>query len=193
MPLNKAYWEKRYAELALGWDIGYPSPPLTTYIDRLTDKNLKILIPGAGYGHEVHYLYNKGFERVYALDIALQPLERLMEQLPGLPENQLIQGDFFALEEGGFDLILEQTFFCALSPDKRPDYVRKMQDLLVPGGRLAGLLFDFALSGQGPPFGGSRAEYEALFSPHFHVLKLERAYNSIPPRQGTELFFIFER
>lgn len=193
MTMNRAYWENRYARHEMGWDIGYPSPPLTTYIDGLEDTSLKILIPGAGYGYEVAYLHNRGFNRVYALDIAEPPLQHLREKLPGLADDRLILGDFFALQEGNFDLILEQTFFCALPPSRRPDYVLKMKELLVPGGRLAGVLFDFPLSAKGPPFGGSLSEYQALFSPHFRILKLERAYNSIPPRQGTELFFIFER
>ena len=161
------------------------------YIDQLGDKNAKILVPGAGYGYEVCYLHEQGFKNVYALDFAQQPLQHIREALPDFPGDHLLRSDFFALDAGGFELILEQTFFCALSPSRRPAYVRKMHDLLAPGGKLAGLLFDFPLTEKGPPFGGSREEYEVLFSPLFRVKVLERAYNSIAPRQGSELFFIF--
>jgi len=41
------YWTERYDEDRTGWDIGYPSTPIKSYIDQLDDKALKILIPGA--------------------------------------------------------------------------------------------------------------------------------------------------
>lgn len=191
--MNRDFWEERYTDRNMGWDIGAVSTPLRAYIDQLGDKNPKILVPGAGNGYEVRYLHQQGFRNVYALDFAVQPLQHLREALPDFPESHLLQANFFELQAGGFDLILEQTFFCALPQARRPDYVRKMHELLAKDGKLAGLFFDFQLTEKGPPFGGSRAEYEALFSPYFNIKILERAHNSIPARQGTELFFIFTR
>jgi len=191
--MDSDFWEKRYKEGAMGWDIGYVSPPLQAYIDQLEDHDQKILVPGAGSGYEVAYLHRQGFTNVYALDFAKSSLKRIKEQLPDFPESRLLQTDFFALEEDGFDLILEQTFFCALLPRQRPDYAKKMHSLLAEKGTLAGLFFEFPLAPDGPPFGGNREAYRALFEPLFRIRTLERAYNSIPPRQGNELFFIFEK
>ncbi|TDQ30924.1 methyltransferase domain-containing protein [Zeaxanthinibacter enoshimensis] len=193
MKLNKKYWEQRYAENRLGWDIGHVSTPLKTYIDGLQNKELKILIPGAGHGYEVSYLHQQGFTSVYAVDYAAAPLQRILKENPDFPEDQLIEGDFFELEESGFDLILEQTFFCSLPPDLRSKYVQKTFDLLKTGGTLSGVFFDFPLTEQGPPFGGDLELYRELFQPPFRIRILERAYNSIPPRQGNELFFIFTK
>lgn len=67
-----------------------------------------------------------------------------------------------------------------------------MASLLNPKGKLAGLLFDFPLTTEGPPFGGSATEYLNLFSDKFTIKTLEKAHNSIKPRQNKELFFIFE-
>ena len=67
-----------------------------------------------------------------------------------------------------------------------------MASLLNPKGKLAGLLFDFPLTNEGPPFGGSKTEYTNLFSNSFYLKTLEIAYNSIKPRENKELFFIFE-
>jgi hypothetical protein len=92
-----------------------------------------------------------------------------------------------------FDLILEQTFFCAIPPSMRVDYVSKMNDVLHSKGKIAGLLFDFPLTEEGPPYGGSKEEYLALFSEKFTIKTIERAHNSIKPRQNKELFFIFEK
>ena len=64
-----------------------------------------------------------------------------------------------------------------------------MHDLLAPGGKLVGVLFNRSFDG-GPPFGGDKEEYTDLFSTWFPELKMELCYNSIPPRRDTELFFI---
>jgi SAM-dependent methyltransferase len=103
-----------------------------------------------------------------------------------------VQSDFFDHQDS-YDLILEQTFFCALSPSLRNDYVTHMHRLLKSGGKLVGLLFQFPLTESGPPFGGSATEYLDRFEPLFSIQTLETCYNSIPPRQGNELFFIFNK
>ncbi|MBC2845925.1 methyltransferase domain-containing protein [Winogradskyella flava] len=189
--LNKSYWEQRYETYQIGWDIGYPSTPLKIYVDQIEDKSLKILIPGAGNSYEVEYLWNKGFKNVYALDIAKQPLEHLSHRIPNLPTTQLLHMDFFNLN-AQFDLIMEQTFFCALDPILRPNYVEKMYQLLRPQGKLVGLLFNFPLTENEPPFGGSLTEYKSLFKKRFRIKTFDESINSIEPRKGKELFFIFE-
>ena len=85
---------------------------------------------------------------------------------------------------------MEQTFFCALHPSLRERYVLKMHDLLVPEGKLMGLLFKIPLNTDGPPFGGNEQEYRNLFEGKLAIQKMETAYNSIKPREGNELFFI---
>lgn len=190
--LDREFWEQRYKAHQTGWDIGYASTPIKDYIDQLTNKELKILIPGAGNGYEAEYLWEKGFKNVFVLDIAQQPLENLKNRAPHIPEKHFIQKDFFELDET-FDLIIEQTFFCAINPTLRQEYTNKMYELLNTKGKLVGLLFDFELTKDGPPFGGSVEEYFSYFSELFNIITLERAYNSIKPRQDKELFFIFEK
>lgn len=192
LKLNKSYWEDRYLNNETGWDAGSITTPLKDYIDQIDDKTLKILIPGAGNAHELDYLFSKGFQNVFVIDLAASPLQNIKKRNPLFPGSQLIQGDFFELEEH-FDLILEQTFFCALSPELRKNYVSKMAQLLNPNGKIAGLLFDFPLTEAGPPFGGSKEAYLSLFSDIFSIKTFERAYNSIKPRQEKEFFFIFEK
>lgn len=193
MNLNKDYWDEKYAQNTTGWDIGYVSTPLRAYIDQLQNKDSKILIPGAGNGHEVEYLFNKGFTNIHVIDIALQPLKNLKSRIASFPEENLIHMDFFDLKTSDFDLILEQTFFCALDPSLRNAYAAKMHELLASNGKIVGLLFDCTFKKDGPPFGGSEAEYRGIFSRDYKIKVLERAYNSIKPREGNELFFIFEK
>ena len=71
-------------------------------------------------------------------------------------------------------------------------FLQKMYELLKPSAKLVGLLFDKQFEG-GPPFGGSKTEYEILFAPYFNIKTIEPAYNSIKPRAGVELFCIFQK
>ncbi len=190
--LDAPYWSARYLSGQTGWDIGYAVPALCAYADQLEEKSLRILIPGCGSGYEGEYLHRQGFTSVALLDLAPEPLARFAERVSDFPKENLIQHDFFALE-GQYDLILEHTFFCALAPSQREAYVQKAASLLSEGGRLVGLLFDDALNTDKPPFGGSKAEYEQLFSAYFQILTMETCYNSIAPRAGRELFVILEK
>ncbi len=189
--LNKKYWENRYKTDSAKWDIGYVSTPLKEYIDQLENKDIKILIPGAGNAYELDYLIEKGFCNVFVIDFAQQPIDAILSRNKAL-EKHIIQGDFFKHNET-YDLIIEQTFFCALNPSLRENYVSKMHDLLSEKGKISGLLFNFPLTEAGPPFGGSREEYVNLFSEKFIIKTLEPSYNSIKPRANTELFFTFEK
>ena len=189
--LNKEYWENRYINDSAKWDIGYVSTPLKEYIDQLENKEIKILIPGAGNAYELDYLIEKGFYNVFVIDFAQQPIDAILKRNKAL-EKHIIQDDFF-LHSETYDLIIEQTFFCALDPALRENYVLKMYDLLSVNGKIAGLLFDFPLTEEGPPFGGSKKEYLNLFSKKFTIKTLEPAYNSIKPREDRELFFTFEK
>lgn len=185
--LSENYWNNRYLNQDFGWDLGSISTPLKIYFDQLTNKDLKILIPGAGNAWEAEYLVELGFNQVYVCDLATEPLTNLKKRCPQINSQHLIHGNFFDLELK-FDLVIEQTFFCALNPKLRRDYFVKMQAILNPGGKLVGLLFDDALNTDKPPFGGSKEEYLSYFEDLFDIKTFETCYNSIKPREDRELF-----
>ena len=187
---STSYWDDRYRQNETGWDMGQISPPLQAYFEQLKDKNISILIPGCGNSYEAAWLLQQGFSSITLIDISTLLVARLKEKFASAPLH-LIAGDFFE-HTGQYDLIVEQTFFCALDPSQRKGYVAKMIELLKPGGKLAGLLFDREFAG-GPPFGGNAKEYRNLFENQFSIRHLAPCYNSIGPRAGTELFFITEK
>lgn len=191
MKLDTHFWSNRYKQERTGWDIGYASPPIVSYFEQLADKNVEILIPGCGNAYEAKYLFEQGFKNVYILDLVKEVLDEFAQKVPDFPKSNILHGDFFNLEDQ-FDIIVEQTFFCALLPNKRNDYALKMKTLLKPNGKLIGLFFNTEFKKNGPPFGGNKKEYNLLFSPFFKIKTLEKCYNSISPRMDTELFFIFE-
>lgn len=184
------FWSSKYQEGQTGWDMGEVSPPIKAYIDQLTNKDLSILIPGAGNAYEAAYLFEQGFTDVTVLDLAKEPLDNFKKRVPDFPVSNLVQQDFFK-HEGHYDLIIEQTFFCALDPSLRMNYIDKMKALLKTNGKLVGLLFDFRLSDEGPPFGGDADAYSLAFQKQFYLKTLTPCYNSIKPRDGKELFINF--
>ena len=191
--MDKSYWNGRYENNDTGWDIGFISPPLKEYINQLPNKQITILIPGCGNAYEAEYLLQQGFTNITVIDIAPVAIEALRLKLNAFEGNQLriIEGDFFNLDES-FDLIIEQTFFCALQPALRNIYADKMYSLLNKGGKLVGLLFNRSFDA-GPPFGGNKEEYLLLFGSKFITQLMEACYNSIAPRAGSELFFILKK
>ncbi len=190
--LEESYWSSRYQNDKSGWDVGGITTPLKEYIDQLIDKNIAILIPGCGNSHEAEYLHEQGFTNVKVCDLSQEPLENLLKRCPSFPKKNLIHGDFFDMVEN-FDLILEQTFFCAIHPSLREKYISKVSSMLHSGGKIAGLKFGIEFPFAGPPFGGSMEEYKALYSIDFNIKTMEGCYNSIEPRAGKEIFFICQK
>lgn len=188
---DKKFWEERYDEQNTGWDLGQCSPPLRDWFDREENKQLNILIPGAGNAYEAEYLYKSGFTNVVVLDFAETPILNFRKRVIDFPQEQLILQDFFEHEKK-YDRIVEQTFFCAIPPDYRERYVEKIKELLVPGGKLIGVLFDRDFPA-GPPFGGSAVEYKQLFETYFSSVKIYPCLHSVTPRMGTEVFIEIEK
>lgn len=189
---DSADWNRRYKEKLTGWDVGYITPPIKDYLDQVKNKEIRILIPGAGYGYEAAYAYESGFKETYICEWSEIAVNEFQKLNPKFPKSHIIAGDFFDINMT-FDLIIEQTFFCALNPELRNQYASKVYTLLHPGGKLAGVLFNFHLTAVGPPYGGSVAEYFSIFTQLFDILCLEECYNSISPRKGSELFIILKK
>ena len=187
MNLSEEFWDDRYKSKEIGWDLGEISTPIKLYIDQLTNKNIKILIPGGGNSYEAEYLHHNGFENVTVVDVSRKALDNIKNRVPTFPLKNLIHSNFFDMQES-FDLVLEQTFFCAINPTLRENYVQKMFDLLLDKGKIVGLLFKVPLYIDHPPFGGKKEDYIKYFTPYFNIETMVECYNSVEDRVGKELF-----
>ena len=186
--MSEEYWNNLYDTNETGWNIGFPSPPIKEYVDQLQTKDMPILIPGCGNAYEAEYLLAQGFSNITLIDIApslTAALEIKFSQDIG-KRIRIITDDFFN-HDGSYQLILEQTFLSALDPSLRTKYADKMHSLLLQGGHLAGVLFNQVFE-DGPPYGGTVAEYKLLFEKKFEIKTLELCYNSIERRKGSEVF-----
>lgn len=186
------YWNQQYKNNQTGWDIGYASPALMAYFNERNDKSAKILIPGAGNGWEVEHLFKKGWFNTFLLDFSSEAIKLFKKRFPDFPEKNILLENFFK-HSGQYDYIVEQTFFSSLPRAFRTDYAQHMYDLLKPGGKLVGLLFNHEFHFSHPPFGGTENEYKKLFFKLFNVKHFTIAYNSIKPRKERELFIILEK
>lgn len=193
--LDAEFWERHYREGSTGWDLGAPAPP---FVDLLAEPSPpapgSMIALGAGRGHDALLFARHGF-KVTALDFAESAVRETREaaRLAGLTV-ETARHDFFALPpeyDSSFDYVLEHTFFIAIDPRRREDYVRIVRRLLKPGGRFIALFYAHGRPG-GPPFTTSEGEVRALFEPSFVIERLEVAVRSVKPRQGLELLALMQ-
>lgn len=189
---DSIFWENHHKMGHRPWELGYVSPPLKAYVDQIKNRNIEVLIPGAGQYYEAEYISDLGFKSVTVCDISESAIENIRKKLGNKPNIVYINDNFFNIK-GSFDLILEQTFFCSLDPLFREQYVDKIYELLIENGKLAGLLFASEFPFDGPPFGGDKKLYKKLFSRKLHIKSIDMCYNSVKPRKDNELFIICER
>lgn len=188
---DQNYWDERWKCHDIGWDIGSCSPPIVYYMKQYPNKNARILIPGCGNAYEAECLLKMGFTNITVLDYAETASKLLAKKFSGEQSISVVCEDFFE-HEGTYDLIIEQTFFCSFSPSLRKGYAKKVAELLANNGKMVGVLFirEFKTS---PPFGGNIIEYKTIFKERFTIKTMEKCYNSIVPRQGSEIFVILEK
>lgn len=188
-------WQGHYESNDLGWDLGQVAPP---FVKLWQEKKLpvgKVLVPGCGRGHEVVFLAENGFE-VTAIDFskgAVTYLEKALQER-GL-SGRVLHQDFFGLDDshdGIYDLVLEQTFFCAIAPRQRRDYVLNVARMLRPGGMLVGLFYNTDKEG-GPPYNTTREDIETHFSGKFKIQQLDKTPLSAEQRKDKEWLGIFKK
>ena len=100
----------------------------------------------------------------------------------------MLHEDFFCLDDshdGIYDLVLEQTFFCAIAPRQRKDYIQKVSRVLKPEGMLVGLFYNPNKEG-GPPYNTTCEDIKIHFSKYFKIKQLEKTLLSVEHRKNKE-------
>lgn len=181
-------WRKHYDSGDCPWDLNDVAPPWRVLWEEKKLVPGKAIVPGCGRGHEVVFLAEKGFD-VTGVDFAEGAVQNCRDALSqrGLPGN-IARENFFALgreHHGVYDLLLEQTFFCAIHPSDRNRYVETAARTLKPGGLLAGLFYETGGEG-GPPFNTTRSDVIDHFSAEFEIESLAKTPHSHEQRKGKE-------
>lgn len=184
------YWDGRFASGDTPWELSRPSTVLCEALDLLWQligsfEGLRTLSPGCGTGSDALELVERGLD-VLAVDwsrFATTELKKRYQDMyrcNALVRGQLevLEGDFFRLplESGlinSFDLVCEHTFFCAIDPARRGEYVEVLAELLKSGGYLVGNFFVVASEGELSAVLEAKRSKQELFNPPFVILREE--------------------
>jgi methyl halide transferase len=198
MDTQASNWENRYHESNTPWDLSTPTPECLRLIN---EKHFlagrEILVPGAGRGYDALAFAKAGLS-VSSIDIAPTPNLALlsMAQAERCPVRVFTR-DFFSLTQDPYhhqryDYIWEYTFFCAIDPALRAEYVKMMRLLLRPQGILVALFFPLHTEVPNPPpYPVKEEEIHTLFRPYFDW-QVMTPQQSIKPRAGRELLYFFK-
>ncbi len=188
-------WERHYETDDLHWDLGKAAPP---FVRLWQEKNISpgnVIVPGCGRGHEVLFLAERGFQ-VTAVDFSRGAVEFLTTALAKRAfGGRVLHQDFFELDpeyDNSFDLLLEHTFFCAIGPAMRKQYVATAGRLLKSGSLLIGLFYETGEK-DGPPFNTTRNDVVDNFFEQFTIETLDKTRHSAERRQGKEWLGILRR
>lgn len=187
--LPASMWEQRYQDGATGWDLGGPPPTLVSLLEALDGPALRVLVPGAGRAHDA-IAWARAGHFVTAVDYAPSAVRaaRANAAEAGV-DLDVLEGDLFALPSelsGMFDVVWEQTCYCAILPTQRDAYVAVMARLLTPGGRLYGLLWNHGKP-DGPPFDVTPEDVRSRFSKSFDVVRTDAVETSVESRSNEFL------
>jgi len=181
-------WQGHYESGDLRWDLGEVSPPIKRLWENRDIQPCNTIIPGCGRGHEALFLLENGFQ-VLGVDYSPGAIEYLSEEIRVRKLNgRALLENFFKLNEEHneqYGLMIEQTFFCAISPEHRSLYVETAYRILKSGGILAGVFYETG-GEDGPPFNTTREDIHNNFEPYFKINRLEKSQHSAESRKGKE-------
>lgn len=175
-----------------------------------TTQRKKALVPGCGRGYDVLLLASYGYD-AYGVDVsetAIKACEALDEEQGddtakypvkndtiGRGSRKFLLADFFndnlssrTGSENGFHLIYDYTFLCAIPPELRPKWSKRMSELLAPEGSLICLEFPLAKSPKagGPPHGLSSELYVQLFKQPGEDVKYDEDGHAVDDKRALD-------
>lgn len=154
------FWQQRFERRETPWDRGGPGPQIAAWLAAgVLAPGQRVLVPGCGSGHDVLALAQAGCE-VTALDFATAALALTRNRLGAAGQAAtMVQADALQWQPGeAFDVVYEQTCWCAMHPDLWAAYASQLQRWLRPGGRLLLLAMQCRREGvevgriEGPPY-----------------------------------------
>jgi methyl halide transferase len=189
-------WQAQYERGKDAWDLGGPAPVFTQLAASGRFAPGRMLVPGAGRGHDARAFARHGFQ-VVAVDFAafaVREMQRLAD--PAAP-LEIVQHDIFTLPsalDGTFAYVLEHTCFCAIEPLRRREYADLVTRMLAPDGVYIALAFPLSAHVGGPPFAVSVAELLELFHGRgFTLIARETPLPSAPRRRGLEELVVLRK
>jgi|GEM_PF-207221 len=201
---SSSTWDKAYQAQDMGWDLGEAHPQLKQSLEDLKQcfqgKN-SLWVPGAGRGHDAVFFARETPMNVHAFDFSPEAVSEFSKAYPDFqsnPEKRLKYEcvDMFnilkATPDASVDALFEHTFFCAISPIQRAEYVAEIKRVLKPTGLWFGVYFLLEHKG-GAPFSLTQWELREWVQKSFNIKAWERIKESPKTRAHKELWAVFEK
>jgi SAM-dependent methyltransferase len=193
---SSGFWDTLYKSNNFHWDLGGPTPEFRRLIERGILEPGKLLVLGAGYGHDARLFAQSEFE-VTAVDFSAEAVESMRRlEDPGSP-IEIVQADFFSLPpawNGCYDYVLDYTSFCAIVPQRRAEYADLVTRLLKLGGQYIILAFPIGQRAGGPPYVVQPQAIIELYAERgFNLQHQEIPAESAAGRAGHEELLILEK
>lgn len=113
---------------------------------------------------------------VIAIDISPTAIENCKRENK-IENLKFIEVDFFKLNLGSFDLVFDQTFFCAIDPKIRTNWGQKMKEIIGLNGYLLTVIYPLPREAsqdidliKGPPFEVNFSAYENFLQQEFQCV-----------------------
>lgn len=186
---REQFWSQIYQQETPKWDLGKPAPALVDMLPRLKLPKSRVLVLGCGLGHDAAFFAENGHV-VTAVDMSPDAIKGARSLYADrYPQITWIEADLFKLSHEhhqAYDLVFEQTCYCAINPTLRDELILKWRQFLANQGHLLGVFFAMEKK-QGPPFGGTEWELRERLKKHFQFIFWGRWNKSIDRRNGKEL------
>lgn len=204
---DSSYWSQAFRDKQDGWEMGNPTPVLTHHwaatpqnhegsaqpLSKILPPKAAIAVPGAGRGHDAHFLASQGAV-VTAVDfseVAESEFKMKYPQSPVIYQRDDIF-NFLKKHVGQFDGVFEHTILCAIDPARRREYFQAIFSALKPGGVYFGVFF-LLTHADGPPFGLTQWELREHTKTYARALQWEVTRASHPARLGQELWAVLQK
>ncbi|MEJ2513684.1 MAG: methyltransferase domain-containing protein [Gammaproteobacteria bacterium] len=179
-----AHWDALYRAGRKPWDPGGVPARLDQWLSRQAAPG-RALVPGCGSAWEAGRLAEAGWD-VAAVDFSGEAVAEARRIL-GKRAHLVKLADFFALPaDGGYDLVYERAFLCALPPSLRSAWRDKLLEVMAPGGVLAGFFLLGPTGHGGPPFPVPEHELDGLLQESFRRMEDAPTEASAPVFSGRE-------
>ncbi len=185
------FWDQRYTAGKTPWDQHGVPKRLDEYLAR-TSVAGRALVPGCGSGYEIRRLHECGWP-VLGIDFSPAAVTRAQEELGPLAHLVRV-ADFFApaADMGGFSLVYERTFLCALTPELHRPYARRMAEIILLGGVLCGSFF-LGPEDEPPPYPLTQNQLDTLLGTNFQRTEDLTVPDSLPLFNGKERWQVWRR
>ena len=192
------YWDRLYQKENPEWILQNPHPNLANLFKqtKLIPKSGRVLVPGAGYGHDAAYWAKLKYD-VVALDFSQMAYSALLDWAKEYSNFSAMKLDIFELQPENttpFNVVYESGFFVALHPGKRDEYFEVWLRMLAPNGIVISHFHQLdKASNEGPPHTSTTLEIMARIDGLFDVVEKIPVKKPRPHIAGTEEIWILKK